>query len=364
MNILIVAGSKTEFSLGKLYSRAFQELGHNVVEYYDMDTLNSHGNIFDYDLIQKVNWWRFQLKTSYSWFKKILIIFLKPLLIYADTKTNKELLDLALTFNPDIFFTIPARAINAETICSIMDKTNCLAITYHGDSYDNFYSTSRNMLESLPLYDIVFSFSMSFKKNISKLGAKKVEYLPFAFDPFIHNKIPVGGDESITYLYDVVFVGCWDKGREKTLSLLCKFKLGIWGPGWDRVSPLSGLNNNIVKSSIIGAQEMSNIYSKSRLCLNPLRDQNTNSHNMKTFEIPAMGGVMLTNKTVDHLNLFIDEKEIIYYRNNDDIIAVVNKYIKNDCQLKQISDRSHNKVIKNHRYIDRVRYIIKKLKNE
>src|SRR5207247_9449887 len=60
--------------------------------------------------------------------------------------------------------------------------------------------------------------------------------------------------------------------------------------------PISPLINKITPHNIYG-NELSNVTFSSTVCLNLLRSQNAGAHNMRTFEIPSMGGLMLTTRS-------------------------------------------------------------------
>ena len=51
-----------------------------------------------------------------------------------------------------------------------------------------------------------------------------------------------------------------------------------------------------------------------------MRLQDKNSHNMKSFEIPALGGLMLTNFSREQMLFFEQNKECFMYKNKKDFI--------------------------------------------
>ncbi len=54
-----------------------------------------------------------------------------------------------------------------------------------------------------------------------------------------------------------------------------------------------------------------------------MRLQDKNSHNMKSFEIPALGGLMLTNSSSEQMLFFKKNKECFMYKNKDDFISKI-----------------------------------------
>ena len=90
----------------------------------------------------------------------------------------------------------------------------------------------------------------------------------------------------------------------------------IAGWGWDEAN-ISGKNIKVI--SAVDSYKMSKIYQKSKISLNIPRRQNYDSHNMKTFEITSMNGLMLTLKSKDQSKYFPENKACMIYRNSDDL---------------------------------------------
>ena len=57
---------------------------------------------------------------------------------------------------------------------------------------------------------------------------------------------------------------------------------------------------------------------------------------MKTIEIPACGGFMLTNWTEDQATLFRDGKECVFYNTMEEMIEKARYYLENDEEREKI----------------------------
>jgi spore maturation protein CgeB len=64
-----------------------------------------------------------------------------------------------------------------------------------------------------------------------------------------------------------------------------------------------------------------------RIQLNLLRSQNADAHNMRTFEVPAVGGIMLAEATSDHVRYFEEGKEVFLFRDHDNLIEMARKVL-------------------------------------
>jgi spore maturation protein CgeB len=61
----------------------------------------------------------------------------------------------------------------------------------------------------------------------------------------------------------------------------------------------------------VGADETCGIYWRSGVGLNVLAEWNVPAHNMRSFEIPATGTVMVATRTPEHIELFGDDGAVL-----------------------------------------------------
>ena len=60
--------------------------------------------------------------------------------------------------------------------------------------------------------------------------------------------------------------------------------------------------------------------------INMMRPHNPQSHNMRTFEAPGVGGILLGPDNPDHRSFFEIDKEVFLYKDIDECIAKI-KYL-------------------------------------
>ena len=61
---------------------------------------------------------------------------------------------------------------------------------------------------------------------------------------------------------------------------------------------------------------------------------------MKTFEIPAMGGLMITKRTKEQKNFFPENKASLMYQNLNELKNKIRKVLKNPKKFSKISKKS------------------------
>jgi len=271
--------------------------------------------------------------------------FIRPFCEYI---INLRLLRYTNEIQPDLILIFKGYYLKPETIMKIKKISKCLIFCFNPDDPFNIYflgSSHNNILEAIPYYDCYFTFSRYLMERIKQKGAKKVEYLPFGFDPDIHYPVKVSDEERIKYAHDVAFIGNWSPEREDYLSELLEFDLGIWGEKyWRKLCKDKNLKKRWQKKAVYGV-EQSKVLNSSKIALNILRAQNKGSHNMRTFELPACGVFVISEKSPEIEDFFKEDEEIVLFSSKPELKEKINYYLKNETKRKKISYRGFRRCI-------------------
>ena len=178
--------------------------------------------------------------------------------------------------------------------------------------------------------------------------------MPFGYDQLIHRK-----NKNKIKNYDISFVGTADQKRFDIINKLSNYKVIVGGDGWNKYN----LSKNIKYIGNVNPVNFSKIISQSKISLNILREQNYKSHNMKTFEITSMGGLMLTKRTVEQNNFFPENFSCFMYDNSNELLNKIKKILNNYNKLVKVSSVSY-KMSKKHSYHRRAKFILEKVFDE
>lgn len=210
-------------------------------------------------------------------------------------------------------------------------------------------TSSPLVLDCIPAYDFFFIWS---KKIKNKLKRKYKFYKIFYYLPFAYNhRVLKIVKKKINKNY-ISFVGSGDYYRENIIKKIKKIKLIIFGNAWAK-----NLGNHTINNFIHG-KKLINITAKSYASINILREQNKTSHNMKTFEIPAMGGLLFTTRSQEQNFFFPENKASIMFGS----IREFEKKILFLMNNKKIVDRIRQKgfeLSRKHSYNNRAKYLLK-----
>jgi spore maturation protein CgeB len=149
--------------------------------------------------------------------------------------------------------------------------------------------------------------------DLRGVGGAEVSYLPFAYAPDVHYPVePVDHCRS----GELLFVGGADKERVEMMRALAAkgVPLALWGGYWDREPDLArfakGHAGPALVRELVGA-------ATANLCL--VRRANRDGHSMRSFELPAMRGAMVVERTAEHEKIFGEEGSVLYAEGADDI---------------------------------------------
>jgi spore maturation protein CgeB len=214
-------------------------------------------------------------------------------------------------------------------------------------------STNGNIIDSISFFDIYLIWSRQLVPKLELNGCKRAEYLPFGYDPDFHQPPAYAGS---TTHRSISFIGAWDKEREATFEQLADFDLIIFGNSWKRARRSSQLASKIVPRNLYG-KELCEVVFGSTASLNLLRGQNNGAHNMRTFEIPAMGGLMVTTRSKEQQEYFPEEEASLMFENTHELRDQLNRALADATLAGRIRSRSQS-LVQNHSYVERANQIV------
>lgn len=215
-------------------------------------------------------------------------------------------------------------------------------------------------LRALAEYDVVFNPRRANMDDLRAAGARRVDYLPFAFDDakFRPEEPGEADRRSGRFDCDVLFVGGADADRIPWIRRLAAegFRVHVYGGYWERVDGLPpGTVKGEARPDVLrvatGAARVS-------LCL--VRKANRDGHVMRSLEIPASGGCLLAEDTPEHRDLFgPDGVAATYFRDPDSMVAGVRRLLADEGLRARL--RAAGRAVAatgGHTYADRLRTML------
>jgi spore maturation protein CgeB len=266
---------------------------------------------------------------------------------------NVRLRDAIEEFCPDILLATGVAPVTEGSL-RLARSRGIVSINYLTDDPWNPTHRSRWFLASLPEYDAIFTPRTANLDDLRALGCRRVDYLPFGYDPrFAHPvespaESPIDGGE-------IVFVGGADLARVKILAKLidATFRVVIYGSYWDRFSATRTATRGHADPETLCRATAS---AKVALCL--VKRENRDGHVMRTYEIGAIGACMIAEDTAEHRQILGDS--VVYFSGEDDLVTKTRKLLDDPPRRRTLAAKLHERITRGgNTYEDRLRHMLK-----
>jgi spore maturation protein CgeB len=235
-------------------------------------------------------------------------------------------IDKGLTIRPETLRTV--KETNPKTIIA----------GYSPDDMINPDNQSNEFLKGLRYYDIFFTTKSYGVDELKELGCRRVEFIDNAYDPNTHRPVEISKEDKLKFGGPIGFIGAYERERAESILYLAMqgFPIRIWGSSWNKKKWLSHPNLRIENMPLWGDEYAEAICSFD-INLNFLRKVNRDLQTTRSIEIPACGAFMLGERTDEHLRLFEENKEAVYFSSNDELIHKVHYFLEHDKEREQIA---------------------------
>ena len=187
-------------------------------------------------------------------------------------------------------------------------------------------------------------------------------------------------------IYDVSFVGQPHSNRREIVEKIKKTGIDVkcWGKGWPagripqenmiKIFSQSKINLNLTKSfGSINFRALASIFfrrelDKSLKFVSPrywfpnfqsFLAKKREQIKGRNFEIPGSGGFLLTSDADNLTDYYQDSKEIVIYKNINDMIDKVKYYLEHNEEREIITQAGYERTLRDHTYEKRFNSIFK-----
>lgn len=204
----------------------------------------------------------------------------------------------------------------------------CVRVAYFIDTHLNREQHLRMASE----FDHVFVAQRAYIPDFKRQGCPSVHWLPLACDPDLH------GGRPLPKRYDLTFVGSLTSAHSRRRDLLSR--LG------------QSFQVHIRRCFL---EEMARVYRQSRIIFNHAI---LNDLNMRVFEALASGSLLLTDASDGLHDLFEDQKHLVIYRDERELIDLARYYLERAEEREVIQVQGQAEVFSRHTYAHRVQALL------
>lgn len=223
-------------------------------------------------------------------------------------------------FKPDVVLIFKGMEISRWSL----DKVRARGIRLVNYNFDHPFehfsrgTGNRFVTEAIPAYDLHISYSSVIAQQLSDRYGVHTACIPFGYHLSDTQYDQVIAEER-PEINRLCFVGNPDDNRIQVIGELIAdgFDIDLYGFGWEKhLKPSEHIVIHPPRKANSYWQDPTEFWKvlrQYRVQLNFFRPHNEGSHNLRTFEVPAVGGILLTPASAEQQKFFEVDKEIFFY---------------------------------------------------
>jgi len=272
---------------------------------------------------------------------------------------NRDLIRVGTDSEFDLIYVDQGAYLWAQTV-SALRSTGARVVHYTSEYFGFRNYWYRHFFKAVCLYDAHVITNHLCQPLLLEKHAKAVIMTEFGYDPLFHRPLRLTPEDRATYQSDAVFIGHWEPTTERMIGMLRQngITTKVWGLGWCRARSLKDRHQirPIFQVDYIKA------IAASKICLCFLSKWNRNESAGRTFEIPAVGGFLLAERTSQHLSYFEEGKESEFFSSGEELVTKARYYLENDGERGAIARAGHRRCLSSgYTHQDRVQQLLEQL---
>lgn len=273
---------------------------------------------------------------------------------------NQSFLDVSRSFRPNVVVIAKGMYLSPATLRTVKAETGAVLINYATDDPFNRAVNSSDLVNSIPLYDFYACTKTSIREDVQRAGCVNAVYVPFGYKPDVH--FPEAAASSVErdkFSCDVAFIGGCDSDRlpiiRELLRAIPDLKLRLYGGFWHRYRVFRKYYGGWVFG-----REYRLALGGAKIALNLVRRANRDGHVMRTFEIPACGAFMLTDRTDEQREFLDEDKETVFFSCVTEMIEKIRYFLNRDSERQTIAEAGYARITRGRNtYRDRLEIILR-----
>lgn len=337
MKVLFIT-HKWQARTGESCVHALRQLGHETkIAYAKIGAVSFHSKLYYRLKRSKL------IGTHLSYFEMNLL--------------NKNIVKIVSGFRPDLIINNAGGEIFPETLKIIRKVSHAKLVCWAGDN-PSTYHLATNYLKGIKYYDQYFIVDPSwYSPELKSIGLINCSVLQYGVDPEIYRPLKLSLQEQKEFSSDVCHLGSPHNERIVLLRQLLDYDLSLWGATSIKFfKSFSNLPPELlfkIRSGVVPAEISNKIYNASKICLNIQHQQVSSAHSNKTFEIAASGAFLLTSFSSSNNSCFATG-ELIAYKGIKELRSLIDYYLTNESERKDIALKAHIRTMNSHLYKHRM----------
>jgi len=174
---------------------------------------------------------------------------------------------------------------------------------------------------AVPAYDICVVVRDENIGELRALGASQILRVDRSYDEIMHAPFTDRAAIPPSLQSEVAFIGTWMRNERRDRFIVDLAARGIpvsvWGSRW-KLSPLWPALRPYYRGGNLSGRDYVAAIQGSKLCICLLSRGNRDRHTTRTMEIPYAGGLLCAERTAEHLAMFDDGSEAVFWDDVDE----------------------------------------------
>jgi spore maturation protein CgeB len=261
---------------------------------------------------------------------------------------KKKIFPIIRKFTFDVTFVDNGELVGRK-ILSVLKKVSSFVINYNND--DPFGTRDKKKwrlyLEAVPHYDLL---SVVRQVNVAEayaLGAQKVIQVFMAVDE-LDGPREITTQDRQRLSHEVLFIGTWMPERGPFLQKLMAagLPLTIYGNDWQKAPEWPALQS-VWQGPAIYGDDYIKALQLAKVSLGLLSKGNRDLHTTRTFEIPYCGGLLCAERTSEHLQLYQEGLEAVFWSDVNECMEKCKNLLNDDKLRAAIAEKGRIRCLHN-----------------
>ena len=196
-----------------------------------------------------------------------------------------------------------------------------------------------SLISALPLYDLCAVLREPNVGEFGAFGARSVHRVWMSYDEVKHRPFDNINDIPSSFRSDIAFIGTWMRGenRDKFLIKLIEsgLNVSIWGDRWQK-SPHWDKLRIFWRGPALAGRDYVAALQGTKVALGFLSHGNRDLHTRRSVEIPYAAGLLCGERTTEHMTMYRDGEEAVFWNDVDECSAVCHKLLADDSLRNRI----------------------------
>jgi spore maturation protein CgeB len=198
-------------------------------------------------------------------------------------------------------------------------------------------------------YDLVVVVRQENVEEAKSLGARKVLRVYRSADEVAHAPFPLSEEERARWASDVLFAGTGFPERGPFLAKLIAYgiPLTIWGADYHKSRYWKTLRSHWKGDTLLEGNSYALAIQAAKVNLGMLSRGNRDLHTTRSLEIPSLGAVLCAERTEEHLALYDEDREAVFWSTAEECAAKCRALLADDDWRQSIAENARHRYLKN-----------------